>query len=97
MLEISKILTISTAHISLIGAEYLDYEVETGTTELIVYEKGEYGWLILARYCDEDGYDSDVPKCIRDCIDLAKKHDCEWLCLDRDGEVVSELPNYDWS
>ena len=29
-------------------------------------------------------------------IELARQNGCRWLCLDCDGEIVPELPTYDW-
>ena len=45
-MEISKVLTLSTAHISQKSAELLDKETEKPTLDLPVYNKSNYGWFI---------------------------------------------------
>ena len=91
MLEICKMLTISTAHITKETADMLSIS----ETDLIVYDKDEYGWWIAV--CDIDLYElSGVPDDLAACVRLAMQNGCEWLCLDCDGEVVDCLPTYEW-
>lgn len=89
-MEISKMLTISTAHIRKETPELLD----DGIRYLIVYKKDEYGWFIFV-----PSYENNVSKAMPDLHRLlvfAKDMDCEWLCLDRDGEILEYLPIYKW-
>ena len=92
-MEISKMLTISTTHISLASADLLDTKEERMETGLVVYEKGNYGWFI---HVDEFFELDATPEDIMNCIFVAKQNNCEWLCLDRDGETIDGLPVYDW-
>lgn len=99
MLEIARMLTISTAHISKETADLLAGDVDFGIDVcwgacLSVYNKGDYGWLVFADAANtgHPGMPADLAACLR----LAQENDCEWLCLDRDGDVVESLPVYDW-
>lgn len=44
MPDISKMITISTAHITKESADWLDQH--TDSVEFVVYAKGNYGWFI---------------------------------------------------
>lgn len=52
-----------------------------------------YGWFLHA---DEEP-DAEVwPEDILRLMQFARKMDCSYILLDRDGETYSELPTYDW-
>ena len=120
MLDIERMLTLSTAHIPESLATRLDdvcldeecrchrlrgkrtgggENSATGElSEIAIYPKGEYGWFIcitdeLAAICND--YHGDNPELFR-LLKYAREKGCNWLCLDRDGETVSDLPVYDW-
>lgn len=93
-MEISKMLTISTAHISPETAQFLDKETIEGKTSLVVYNKGEYGWFI---FIAPDFEAECIPEDLQNCMCFAEGNGCEWLCLDRDGEIIAELKEYTWS
>ena len=92
-MEISKMLTISTAHIRPDSTRFLDDEYTFGDAGLVLYGKDEYGWFIYIS--DIETY-KRVPQDIVDCMKFARSHDCHWLCLDCDAEVINELPTYHW-
>ena len=92
-MEISKILTISTAHITEETARLLDIEPDNDNMHLSVYNKAEFGWFVYV-YKNIDAI--NVPDDLRKCLELAKANDCEWLCLDCDADVVDELDEYEW-
>lgn len=107
MLEIAKLLTLSTAHITPETAKRLEAFCNPGLRHtrdaclwldgIVVYEKSEYGWFI---YCgdakdDPEKFDA-LPADLAYLIDFALTNDCLWLCLDRDGDVVDDLVSYDW-
>lgn len=83
--EIGRILTISTVHISPQTACLMDDD-DTG-----IYAKRKYGYLIPTVSCT-DGMPDDV----RDCVNFAAEHGCDWLCLDADANPVPDLPVYEW-
>jgi hypothetical protein len=86
--EISKMLTLSTAHVSEDSAQMLAF----GDTRLpVMFAKRDYGWFI---WCNGEG--SEPPPDLAACIAKARALGCDWLCLDRDGETVGDLPTYEW-
>lgn len=92
--EITKMLTISTEHITPETAEKLNKEPDANNMSLCVYEKAEFGWFI---HIPEDMDDCEqVPDDLRRCIEFADEQGCEWLCIDCDGETVDELPLHEW-
>ena len=99
MLDIQKIITLSTAHISEKTAQALDMMAKnpmTITETITVYNKDDIGWFI---YCPEYTNINDIPekyKDLRTIITFAHDHDCEIICLDADYETVDYLPTYDW-
>lgn len=98
MLEITKMLTLSTAHISESTSEWLSLEPETNHLGLSVYEKtgsGEsYGWFIYLTKGAESG--KNIPDDLKRCMQLARDMDAGVLCLDCDGPVLDYLPQYEW-
>lgn len=101
-MEISKMLTISTTHIRKDTAEFIENVCRDNTlSKLIVYDKTaryngcseEYGWFI---YCNVDLPDLNVPEDLLKLIKFTKSNNCDWLCLDRDGDVVDSLDKYEW-
>lgn len=92
-MEIAKMLTISTAHITAETATKLDLEPNTDEMQLSVYRKSDYGWMIWVNFNLDNCNATDD---LRKCLELAKANNCEWLCLDCDGEIVDELDKYEW-
>lgn len=94
-LQISKMLTVSSAHIKEETAQFLNDETRD---ELIVYPKLVYGWFILANPGTED-FEAEltrIPEELANLIRFAKENGCDWLCLDCDGDKVEGLPIFDW-
>lgn len=92
-LEISRMLTLSTGHLTEETRVMLD--VNDDELYLPVFPK-DYGWLICLT--DWDEYDEDIeslPDDLRLCLQFADDHDCEWICFDSDSATVSSLPLYD--
>lgn len=94
-MNISKCLTISTSHISWNTSNKLRTDPMAFAIGLSVYEKGEYGWWI---YIGDNinALPSDLPNDLMECIRLAMSNDCEWLCLDCDGEEIHSLQTFEW-
>lgn len=95
--EISKMLTISSGHISDETAEMLEREPELNALRLSVYTKsaddGEnYGWFIYLPSDIHDGVPADLAKCMR----IAASNGCNVLCLDGDGPEYPGLETFDW-
>lgn len=96
-MEISKMLTISTAHIMERTGNELNEAINNAEAaiDLCIYEKKDYGFYV---HIPEDWQDErNIPCDLKDCVKMADNNGCEWLCLDRDGEIVGELPVYEWT
>lgn len=100
-MEITKMLTISTAHIRKETTKFIDKVCKNNDlSRLIIYDKTahydgcteQYGWFI---YCNVDLEDLDVPEDLLKLIKFTKNNNCDWLCLDRDAEIVDGLDFYE--
>lgn len=85
-LEISKILTLSTAHISFQTASLLDQDALECSRRT-----DEYGYVINTYWADHS-----LTQDLNQVLDFARDNGCDYVNLDRDGPVVDELPAYDW-
>ena len=95
-MDIAKVLTISTAHITEETDRKLQDESEVNNMCISVYDKAEDGYWIYIDPYDRLMCHKNIPADLLNCIKLARQNDCRWLCLDCDGEEVPELPTYDW-
>lgn len=96
MLEIDKIITVSTFHISYDSYTWLELECETYNNPLICpYKKDEFGFVL---YINKQAYFAidkpDIPDDIYRLIQLAIDNDCAYLCLDVDGLSVPNISTY---
>jgi hypothetical protein len=81
-------LTLSTAHITPETGEFLN---DPADPFLVVYKKIQFGWFMCLNQSMPH-----LPKDLADIINFAKNNECTCICLDRDGEEVSQLPIYNW-
>lgn len=97
MLEIDKILTVSSSHISRESYEWLTDQCEKPTCNIMVaYEKDEYGFILyICKHFHLEAEKSDIPDDIYKLIKLAIEHDCTYLCLDVDGQPVPGIMTYE--
>ena len=93
-LPIYKYLDISTAHIKEETDVYLRRQVENDNSPLIVYEK-ECGYFVCVPY-NLDIIEMHIPNDLASCLGFAQKHNCQWLVLDCDAEIIDELETYEW-
>lgn len=93
MLEIQKMITLSTAHITEQTAKLLDKEPEENNMAISVYKKSEYGWFLPI---ESISYDTVPFQDLKKVIEFAKDHGCSWLCLDCDGPMLEYLDTYKW-
>lgn len=91
--DIAKLITISSGHISEKTAKLLNDEPTKHNMDLAVYPKAQFGWFIYIGALDTNAYDH-LPEDLKACALFTREHDCEWLCLDSDGEEMKELPMY---
>ena len=93
--EISKMLTLSTAHVTKFTADMFHYNVHKSVLP-VYYSKGEYGWLVHIHELDDDMSVLQYPTDIQELIAYARSLGCEWLCLDQDGPINPNLPSWEW-
>lgn len=100
MFEITKMLTLSTAHITEETAKRLEKDPDDNNLGLSVYSKSNFGFFIYFRDIDgnlpKEYTNDDFPEDLYKCILLAHELGCEILCLDCDGEETELLEKYDW-
>lgn len=88
-----RIPEISTVHIPMEVAAALDSEHQEWCACAVYRDVGFFLYLN-----DELGKHDNAPQClidIRDWLQLRGYTDC-WIRLDCDGEIVDDLPAYDW-
>jgi hypothetical protein len=91
VLEISKVLTLSTAHIRQLNVRWLEqWSKHDSNAPLIVYAK-DGGWFI-----DTTAWSGYITPELRQLLSLARRHGCAWLVLDKDGPTVDNLPVFKW-
>ena len=90
--DITKMVTISTAHIKESTTSFLE------ETLLFPVYPSDYFYTIWIEDDTEyyDTFKNAIPKDLWDCIMFAHNLGCQWLRLDGDGEIVGELPVYEW-
>ena len=95
-LEIDKMLTISSLHVSADTKDLLDQAADDNEEDPMppVYEKQGYGWFVA---CDPDNKEiwDNCPADLVQCMKLVRDNGCFWLCLDADGPRVETLEFFD--
>lgn len=102
-LEISKMLTVSTAHVSQTTASMLPVRASDMDNLEALHEWSpsfarEDGWLFFVISDIEAlrlSYEG-APKDLFDVVLFAHEHGCEWLMFDSAGPVVEGLFQYEW-
>lgn len=94
-MEICKMMTLSTLHVSSKTILFLEEVVESGA--VVCYEKEGYGfWIFTHNYYDDiDAFRKNIPEDLFLLMGLAFAHGCDWLCLDVDGPIEEFLVTYD--
>ncbi len=92
--EIQKILVISTAHITLKDNKHLEYDAIFPDKAKLIVDKFNYGYYIcVSNNPIKNEFYSDA---VWNLIQLAKDQGCQYLKLDRDGQIYNELEKFDW-
>lgn len=95
--ETYSTLYISTCHITQEASEWLTKagiaaaDPEQGAVPYHMATHA-YGYLVWAA----DEFADEVPQCVIDVCEFAKKHGCTWINIDQDGPEYSDLPHFDW-
>lgn len=89
MVEICKMMTLSTAHIRKETADYI-------VNNELASASSEYMDIIYTHPCTPLA--DDYPEDLLQCLEFARSHGCDFLRLDRDGEIYSDigLPIFEW-
>ena len=95
-MEIDKMLTISSRHVSADTKDLLDQAADDNEEDPMpsVYEKQGYGWLVACDPDNEETWDN-YPADLVQCMKLTRDNGCFWLCLDADGPRVETLEFFD--
>jgi hypothetical protein len=93
-LEICKLLTVSTGHLTAKTRQLLESHPEMGRGRMLpcYFDKGEYGWFVFVGEPVDPGY---FPADLSAVMDYARSQGCEWLCFDCDASLVPGLVWYD--
>lgn len=84
---IYKTLCLSTAHISKETARQLDDD----DLDIFIVGKNEYSYTLYSEFDPED----DLPDDLRRVLEYAGSHDCRFVYLDSDEDIIPELPTYE--
>lgn len=82
-LEITRMLTASTAHVT---------PMMMATNPDLVHTQFESGWIL---YIPEK-VEEDRQEPLRKLLSLAKEQGCQWILLDSDGPLIDDLETFEW-
>lgn len=95
--EFTKMLTISTLHVSEETAKKLDATCDDAMAAdhwmPPIYEKDGFGWFIFIDTDVMKEYEN-IPADLKTVLTYAANCGCTWLCLDADADQIPELPTY---
>lgn len=93
--KVGAYLDISTAHIPPSVGELLDAGGLDGNSGFVVtvdqrrfQDGGRKGWWVLV---SDPANCEGMPEELRRVVDYAREQGCEWICIDRDGAIITEL------
>lgn len=98
-MELSKMVTMSTSHITEETNRYLSNKDNERYFGFVIYEKENYGYFMYLptdREEDEE-YLKELPEDLAGIFTFARNNNIDVVCLDCDGEVLEELPTYEWN
>ena len=91
--EVSRMLTLSTAHLTPETIWKLTNNPETDELCMTVYPKSEFGWFVYFSGIPQSSIDA-LPKDLRACVYTAQNLNCDVLCFDCDAEPLGYLDVY---
>lgn len=98
-MEITNMLTISTAHIAESTANFLEELVNNKHSDRFdvpMVMQHTYGFIIWVGQDDITPKEYGISEDLRACMQLAYNNACHWLNLDSDAEIVPDLETFDW-
>ena len=93
-MEIARMWTLSTAHISRETDKWLIGQVKEPTEGLCVYKKT--GGYFVYVPDDFDYEEMNLPEDIETIIAFAIGCGVHWICLDSDGPIENGFKTYEW-
>ena len=84
-LEIRKILFLSTAHLDPDSGQQANPQWASMTSE--------YGFLV---YVGTNWVLREAPECVQRAAEVARRNGCEYICFDRDADIIDELETWEW-
>ncbi|HAU84603.1 MAG TPA: hypothetical protein DCW90_03570 [Lachnospiraceae bacterium] len=93
-MEISRMWTLSTAHITRETDKWLTEQLKEPTEGLTVYEKTGGYFIYVPK--DLDYEEMNLPEDIETIIAFSIGCEMDWICLDSDGPVEKMFPTYEW-
>lgn len=93
-MEISKMWTLSTAHITRETDKWLTEQSMEPTVGLVVYEKTGGHFIYVPSYFEWN--EMDTPEDIDPIFATAIAENLDWICLDSDGPIDNGFKIYEW-
>lgn len=90
-LLVFQMLDMSTGHIT----KETNDKLLNDDVNIAYYHKPECGFLISVPEDAED-VEGILPEDLERCLQFARERGFQWINLDCDGEVIKELPVYNW-
>lgn len=97
-MEITMMLVLGTGHITETTAEMLNEALrDDADFPVSLYGKGKYGWFlnVLNDLSEVEEHRWMTPDLFQ-VLTFARAQGCDWVMLDRDGDIIDELPSYEW-
>ncbi|MFS0782729.1 hypothetical protein [Bacillus sp. 1P06AnD] len=97
---VEKILTLSSAHVTKETKDWLDKQAKLthdGQMDFSVFPKEDDGWFIPLNeriVTEELEEKRKIPVEFFDVINYAIRHQCKWLLIDHEGDIIEELNQY---
>lgn len=97
-MEITKMLVLSTGHLTGATASYLDSVLELDEDfPVTLCAKGEVGWFVnVPSEIESVSGHHQMPRDLLGVIRFAREQGCDWIMFDRDVTSLDNLPSYSW-
>ncbi|MFC3443856.1 hypothetical protein ACFOKF_22155 [Sphingobium rhizovicinum] len=94
--EVHQYLVVSNSHVSRACADMLNAWAPLPPEEQPVgVADTSYGWFVLTEAIADEAV-ALIPAELRAAIEFGRRHGCQWILLDRDGDAVPDLEIFDW-
>ncbi|WP_019240672.1 MULTISPECIES: DUF5983 family protein [Bacillus] len=97
---ISSILTISSVHLTIESYKWLNNQIplsDKGEKDVSVYKKAQDGWFIPVDdkvFSERIKSSTSIPLEFCDVYQYALKNNCSWILIDRNEDIIEDLPKY---